>query len=661
MLAVINEEKVDSMLDRIEHMVLNREENLKSIQHLVEKTEEYCETLNYEKGISRLEMIRVHEFYYTSQYDSAQYFLEKIRSKINFEQEPELYLQSSIRLGVLNKNQGNYEGAMRYYVEVIRLSRQISKPYFENMAIQNVGVLYGLLGMYHKSILNFKNAVQFIKNISDAEMSGQKTRNLMHCYHNIAQSYLNLSLVDSALTYEDSVLLLVPKLDEKFTEIGSVYTVKSRAYLLLGNLDSSNYYLEKSIYEKKSINDLKKLTSSFRLKSEILMAEKSLDRAEVYLDSALYYMHSSDNAEDKLYLYQLASKIYSIKGNYRDAYKYLYSSNQINDSLLLLKKQMSMSSLEIDLQDALQSAEQKVIEISDDLAIKQKQSKNLLMLLISLVATILFLFLLVVIRQKKAIENLNNTLESKVKDRTEKLENTNNLLEINIKKLEKTNKELDKFIYSASHDIRSPLASISGLISLCNSEKDEKELKKYYQMMQDTLAKLEDFIGDLVDYSRNERTEIQYTKTDIKELVNDIISQQKHSSKINIKTKIDIDVPVMVDKLRLEVILTNLISNGIKYSDDLKEENLLLIHVYHRNGKMIIQIKDNGIGIPEHLLKRVTELFFRAHSEKSKGSGIGLYLVNETIEKLKGTFHIDSQEGIGTRIKIEIPAELTAN
>jgi signal transduction histidine kinase len=113
----------------------------------------------------------------------------------------------------------------------------------------------------------------------------------------------------------------------------------------------------------------------------------------------------------------------------------------------------------------------------------------------------------------------------------------------------------------------------------------------------------------------------------------------------------------MTDRGRLKVVLKNLISNAINYSDPNKTESYIRISIEQENGFYSIQIADNGIGIPEDQLEHIFEMFYRAN-ESSQGSGLGLYIVKETIEKLKGKVEVESSKGEGSTFKIKIPHKL---
>ncbi len=225
------------------------------------------------------------------------------------------------------------------------------------------------------------------------------------------------------------------------------------------------------------------------------------------------------------------------------------------------------------------------------------------------------------------------------------------------KALKKVNNELDKFVYSASHDLRAPLSSILGLISLLNSDSSEEEKQMYYNLMKKSIKKLDDFIQQIVHYSRNARIGVIPEKIDLNELIDySIENLQYMTNSQKIKTHIDNNpqIDVVTDKFRLGVILNNLISNAFRYADMRKEQPFINITIEANETNIKLKIEDNGQGIDEKYLPKIFDMFYRAN-ETNTGSGLGLYILKETLSILKGTIKVDSKYGFGTTFEINIP------
>ncbi len=223
--------------------------------------------------------------------------------------------------------------------------------------------------------------------------------------------------------------------------------------------------------------------------------------------------------------------------------------------------------------------------------------------------------------------------------------------------LEKTNAELDRFLYSTSHDLRSPLSSIRGLINIARLETDDEKIQRYFRMMVDRVDKLDFFINDIIDYSRNARTELKAEPVDFSELLTEVKENLRYSEgaeSISIRTHVDVGREIKADHNRLAVVLNNLMANAIKYHDPGKADQWIDASVRDSNGLLTIEVSDNGTGIdPEHHSK-VFDMFFRG-TFQSKGSGLGLYIVKETVVKMNGTIGLKSNPGEGSTFSITLP------
>jgi signal transduction histidine kinase len=224
--------------------------------------------------------------------------------------------------------------------------------------------------------------------------------------------------------------------------------------------------------------------------------------------------------------------------------------------------------------------------------------------------------------------------------------------------LKKANSELDNFVYSVSHDLRAPLTSMKGVIEIAEEETQEEETRSYMELLKASIKKLDRFILDILDYSRNSRLQLKQENINFKEMLNDITDNLKHMTgsrnSVDIKVNVNEKIPFCSDKTRLNVILNNLVSNAIRYHNPEVENPYVSIHIDTSDTEANIIVKDNGIGIKKDYHEKIFDMFYRV-SENSVGSGLGLYLVKETVAKLNGKIDIDSEPGIGTRFQILIP------
>jgi signal transduction histidine kinase len=225
-----------------------------------------------------------------------------------------------------------------------------------------------------------------------------------------------------------------------------------------------------------------------------------------------------------------------------------------------------------------------------------------------------------------------------------------------MEKVEKINTELDRFVYSVSHDLIAPLKSIKGLTNLMKRDHEKENAANYISKIEESATKLEDFIGEILDYSRSNRTDMQYESVDLLQLIEENISNHRYLEGFE-HIKFDLSAievrEVRTDSLRLRIILNNLISNAIKFSNNSPDSKIIFSSV-KKNGNIEIAVEDNGFGISSAFHDKIFEMFFRASHEKS-GSGLGLFIAQEAAKKMNGSLHVESVEGEWSRFILTIP------
>jgi len=225
--------------------------------------------------------------------------------------------------------------------------------------------------------------------------------------------------------------------------------------------------------------------------------------------------------------------------------------------------------------------------------------------------------------------------------------------------LKKSNRELDSFVYSVSHDLRAPLSSMLGVVGLCEMGTLDPFMQKNITLIKTSIRKLDGFIIDILDYSRNSRLEIDHQEIHFSDLLTDVSNNLKFmgtddQKKVDVRTTVRNGVPFYSDKGRISIILNNLISNSIRYQNPQAPDPFVEINVNVSESAADILVKDNGIGISEENQVKVFNMFYRV-SDKSIGSGLGLYIVKEAVEKLKGVLELRSEIGKGTEFVIRLP------
>ncbi len=235
-------------------------------------------------------------------------------------------------------------------------------------------------------------------------------------------------------------------------------------------------------------------------------------------------------------------------------------------------------------------------------------------------------------------------------------------LELKLKnvELQKANDELNKFVYSISHDLRSPLTSIMGVINLTKLMPELRVADSYFEMIEGRVLKLDGFIKKILVYYKNSRLEDASDNIRYESLILSIWDNFKNDNiKINFEL-VDSQKSVFVgDQFRIEIILDNLISNAVKYQNPSNQKQNIKITIDVNEVEANIAVTDNGIGISDEYIDNIFKMFFRAEeSMNTDGTGIGLYIVKEAIEKMGGKISVSSTIMAGSSFKISIPNKL---
>ncbi len=220
------------------------------------------------------------------------------------------------------------------------------------------------------------------------------------------------------------------------------------------------------------------------------------------------------------------------------------------------------------------------------------------------------------------------------------------------------NKELDRFVYSVSHDLSAPLKSIQGLVNISKLETSNSNKEEYLGKIGQSVSKLDFFIKEILDYSRNKRLDIVHEKIHLKSLCEEIIDNLKYIDnfpKIQFEISGLVDKVITADRLRLKIILNNLFSNAIKFQKRQGTE-IPLVQVSYLDSLNSVKlfVHDNGEGIKLELKDKIFEMFYRG-TDYATGSGLGLYIAREAAEKIGGNIKVESEYGKGSTFIIEIP------
>jgi PAS domain S-box-containing protein len=263
-------------------------------------------------------------------------------------------------------------------------------------------------------------------------------------------------------------------------------------------------------------------------------------------------------------------------------------------------------------------------------------------------------------KAEEQIRQMNVELERLVAARTEQLRKENTEHIKTAERLKVINKELDTFVYRASHDLKGPLASMLGLLNIATGElAGNPTAERYLGLMDRAANRLDRILVDLIEATQVKQGAVEYAELTVTPFVQQIIeslSGRPNFDKMAFTLDIEPDMKVMTDKKYFLSIIQNYIDNSIKYRDPKKEPCLSHISIREEGDFIQIAVKDNGLGIEADVRHRVFDMFFRGTKEAT-GSGLGLYIVQQSAEKLGGRVWLESEFGVGSTFYCELPKD----
>jgi signal transduction histidine kinase len=223
--------------------------------------------------------------------------------------------------------------------------------------------------------------------------------------------------------------------------------------------------------------------------------------------------------------------------------------------------------------------------------------------------------------------------------------------------LRSANSELDTFIYRASHDIKGPLARLRGICNVAKLTITDPQSSEYFELLDQESKKLDSILGKLLVVKDLKTSRVKIDKIDFNDVINKSLKYLKFIQdfeNVNFKIQIDATLEFQSDANLLELIFMNLIDNAIQFRDEAKNTINILIDIYKDNNHVTIRLKDNGIGIDESIIHQIFDMHFRG-SERSTGTGLGLYIVKTALDALHGKVFVQSKPKGGTDFVFSFP------
>ncbi len=589
--------------------------------------------------------------------------------------------RSNTNLGIIFSNQSHYDRALEYYFKALNIYEQIDDLMGMAVVLNNIGMVYS-----HQK--DFDIAERYHLQSLELKQSENDEKAMAFSYNNLAQVYQGKNELDKAREFYYKALDIRRELNDK-REIANTSGNLGYLFYLLDEHEASERYLQKALGLYSEVDD----------KSGLAKTLNSLGKLHHQAGenvSALNYFNQSlrlarDIGLNRLLMenYGNISGIMASRGDFQNAYRFQQEYIEIRDSIYNEENRRKIYELQFMYDREQKESEIELLRKNEQINLLSSQRDRLLrnFLIVGVIMVLVSLFLLynrflivrnsnILLEKQKAEISESNAqlveLNHSLMEQKKMYEELNHKLNLSNKKLKESEKNLmeinatkDKFFSIISHDLRNPFASIVSFSrilkrDILNMSKDE--LSELALELDKSVLKIDNLLENLLQWSRTQTGKIKYRPEYIAlhEIIKDnvnLVQNNARDKNIKLIDSVDDDLAVWADRNMTDTVIRNLLSNALKYTDQGGE---IVLNSYVKNHKAYISVKDNGVGIPEENKKKIFQtdsLHSTYGTMDEKGSGLGLLLCKEFVEKQGGEIFFESKLGEGSVFTFSLPCE----
>lgn len=574
-----------------------------------------------------------------------------------------LAAKANMYVGFITSWQGNYALGLEYCQKSLKIAQNANHNELIGYALHNIGDIYLQKGNPVQAIDFVERAIIYFEKINSQ-------RGVSYCYLTLGTAYIKIGKYDKALDF-----LFKGQKNRKEAKDINIYSLITeqigKAYLLKKDISQADKYLFESQKLFLANSNHRRLCRLFRELAELKNLLKQTD-------SAFYYAHKSFKLADSLHTHlavkessQLLMELYENTGNYKQAFYYQRIQMLYQDSLQNETQQRKFYAQEQDYKTKEQ-------EMESELLILENKQNSLVqkMLVLGLILSFILLFLL--LRNNKFRQKTNVILEIK----NQKIEKQSQFLEEQTKNLNETNQSLlqlneeirtqaetlheinhtkDKLFSIIGHDLRSPINSLKGFLDLlATNNVTQDEFMMFVPSFQKNVNNVHETLENLLQWSKTQMDGVQITleNNNLYKIVESKISlfaALSNSKNIQLISNISQQISVFADENHLKIILQNLLSNAIKFTP---ANGNITISAKIIDDLVEIAVSDTGIGMTDEQKSKlfgITSHFTTYGTHGEKGTGLGLLLCKEFVEKNGGKIWVESIPNEGTTFKFTLP------
>ncbi|HEX6891137.1 MAG TPA: tetratricopeptide repeat-containing sensor histidine kinase [Chryseolinea sp.] len=607
-------------------------------------------------------------YYRLGDYMKAMEQLFKAMDVLKTKEQPLLLTPVYNQLGEVYAELGQHDVALKYYFDALKINERLGLKY-------EVAKVYSEIGWIYKNQLNFSQARLYME-------KSLALREEIKDEHGISNSYNVLGVLtyqekkyNEALKFLEKSLQIRERIGHKEGISASIFNM-ALVYEDLGQYDKAleNHFEALAIDEM--IGNKQGLSTSYNQIGQVYTKAKNFREAEKYLTKATNLARETGSKIATMNNRLFFSSLYEAQGNLRKALQYHKLYAELNDSIYSDGNAMRLAELQ-----ALYQVEQKNQEIellnqnkeiqNNQIQLQRSQIRQQRTIIISGLVGLALIGVFgfktyqytsrirkasrEILEQKEEIQaqseelieanqtiaQINKDLESKIEERTSALR--------------QAYKELDTFFYRSSHDFRRPLTTFLGLAEVAKITVKDQNALELFSKVKETASNLDKMLVKLQSISDVGAQQLVYKEVFVKEIVDNVcdgFSDELKQKNIKVSCSVELKESFYSYPAMFKTIIENLIENSIYFSGF--EHPIIKVKAFQDTDHVNLAVEDNGQGIDPQYQDRIFDMYFRG-SERSKGNGLGLYIVKKAVEKLNGKITVTSVYGRGSVFLISFP------
>jgi two-component system, sensor histidine kinase and response regulator len=568
--------------------------------------------------------------------DSAQIYYEEAVSLAKSIGDTSAQAKNLNRLGVKYRNLDQQEEALKVYEEALTLAKTSRDLIEQGYALNNIGQIHFYQEQYEEALSFYVEA--------EKAFSQEKFKDgLGYTYTGMSAVYGYLGEFDNALDLINKAIEIREELGNNRQYMVSIYN-RGQLYAQMKNYEEAEKDI-KIFLNYSQANDKRGEILALGKLAKIYLENGKRKQARVAAEEAITLNSTTPSIEGMVAVYDLLYNLSLAEGNPEEARQHLDNLIEAKSSLNEEKTRMRLLALTIRKQKddiAALNREKALVE-------KNEQFKMIIAYILLILVVVLYIAFHIYYKSyKKEEKNL------------ELLQVQKNQIEKQAEELDRLNLVKDKIFSILAHDLRGPLYSLQGLVQLIQEDNlTQDEFESYIPLISQNLGNNSLLLENLLIWSRSQMRgmEARVARIELRELVQknmDFLHGSNYFKEQLLLNNVPEEIFVLADKNMLDIVIRNLLTNAMKFT---RKNDIISIDVQEDLATYTVEVVDQGTGIAEDALPKLfgTEFFTTPGTHLEKGSGLGLLLSKELIQKNNGKIWVQSTYGQGSKFSFTLP------